>query len=90
MHKEISYAATALVLLVSIGGMFVMNDGPTGLATASFEHSDTLGGCCCEGPQGIFAVSSGKISTETAQTHCAVVCAKEGSRSTSITTTGAC
>ncbi len=90
MHKEISYAVTAIVLIVSIGGMFVVTDGPTGLATATFGQSDVLGNCCCEGPQGIFTASSGKLLTETTHSQCALVCAKEGSKGTQIATIGAC
>jgi hypothetical protein len=90
MHKEISYAATALVLLVSIGGVFVMTGSPTGLATASFGQSDSLGSCCCEGPQGVFTVSSGKLLTETTHNTCAMACAKEGSFGTPINTIGTC
>lgn len=90
MHKQISYAVTAIVLIVSMGGMFVVTDGPTGLATATFGQSDVLGNCCCEGPQGIFTISSGKLLTETTHSQCALVCAKEGSRATPITTIGTC
>lgn len=90
MHKEISYAVTAIVLFVSIGGLFVVAEGPTGLAIATFSQSNTLGTCCCEGPQGIFTISSGKLLTETTQSQCAMVCAKEGSQGTPITTIGTC
>jgi len=87
--KEISYAVTLIVVIVSLGAIFVIG-GPTGLATASFEQSDTLGSCCCNGPQGIFKVTSGKLLIETTHDICAIACAKEGSFGTPINTIGAC
>lgn len=91
MNEHLSIIVVVAVLTVAAGGLFVMSDSPTGLATAAMTPSqDSLGSCCCEGPQGIFKVPSGRLTSELGYTHCAMVCAQEGSKNTPITTTGAC